>query len=352
MIKDGRRNPSKGAGITPLALTAAALGMAGWAAYSYRMMNKPILTGEEAEAHARSLLASMGIPELMNTWREEVLTLGDRELHLYHFESKPGDPTVVHVPGTGSFALLYTEYQHKLSRRGFNVVGLDPRGHGASSGKRGVYTLGELVDDALAVIEHAIATYGDKVAVSGDSQGGMTAFYCAAAEPRLKAAVCHSLIAPDEPDNTRMTRWPRYYKVLATTRPLTQPILNTPLGQLMQPVSAYLDLKAEETRTLPDIHKFFKEDPVQVNAVSFAAISSLDNTPMARRVEEIEVPVMVVHGGRDNIFPEDYIRRVYNRLDCEKEFLYLPDGAHGVMLDNVDEIVPPIAEWLHKTMHD
>jgi fermentation-respiration switch protein FrsA (DUF1100 family) len=289
-----------------MAAVAGAAGFGAWVAYSYRMMNKPILAGAEAQAHARSLLTTMGIPELMDTWREEVLPLGERELHAYHFESKPGDPVVVHAPGTGTFGLLYTEYLYKLSRQGFNVVGYDPRGHGASSGKRGVYTLGELVDDALAVIDHAIATYGDKVAVSGDSQGGMTAFYCAAAEPRLKAAVCHSIIAPDEPDNTRLTRWPRYYKMLASTRPITQPLLNTPIGQLMQPVSAYLDLKAEESDIFPDLHEFFKEDPVQLDAVSFAA----------------------------------------------KDFLYLPDAAHSVMIDKVDEIVPLIAEWLKKVLHN
>ncbi len=350
MAKNGQHRKSKWMGRARLAGTAAATGMAGWAVYSYRMMNKPILTGEEAEAHRRSLLTTMGIPELMNTWREEVLPLVGRELHLYHFESKPGDRVVVHAPGTGAFAHLYTKYLHDLSRQGFNVVGYDPRGHGASSGKRGVYTLGGLVEDALAVIDHAISVYGDKIAVSGDSQGGMTAFYCAAAEPRLGAAVCHSLIAPDEPDNTRMTRWPRYYKMLSATRPITQPLLNTPVGQLMQPVTAYLDLKAEESDTFPDLYRYFKEDPVQLNAVCFAAISSLDTTPMAKKVEEIEVPVMVVHGAKDIIFPEDYVRRVYGRLRCEKEFLHLPHAAHGVMLDNVDEIVPPIAAWLKKVM--
>lgn len=166
------------------------------------------------------------------------------------------------------------------------------------------------MEDALAVIDHAIKTYGDKVAVSGDSQGGMIAFYCAAAEPRLKASVCHNLIAPDEPYNIRMTRWPRYYKMLAPTRSVTQPLLNTPVGKLMIPVWAYLDLKAEESVTLPDIHKHFKEDPVQLNAVCFAVLSSIDTVPMARRVEEIEVPVMVVHGTKDIIFPENYVRRV------------------------------------------
>jgi pimeloyl-ACP methyl ester carboxylesterase len=328
--------------------------MAGWAAYSYKMMNKPVPSDEEARAYARSLLARVGMEELYDTWRDEKLQVGDRELRLYHFESKPGDPTVVFVPGTSVYALLYIEYMYKLSQQGFNVVGLDPRGHGLSSGKRGVYTLGELVEDTMAAIDHAIAVYGDRVAVCGSSQGGMTAFYCAAAEPRLKAAVCHNVIAPDEPDNERMTRWPRFYGVLLQMSkfPFMQSLLGTPLGQLMTPVFAYLDLNAEPCRTFPDLRGFLKEDPLVVNAVSLSALASLGATPLAVKVEEIKTPVMVIHSGQDNIFPEDYVRRVYGRLNCEKEFLYLEDKPHLLMIDYVDEITPPIAEWLKKVMHN
>jgi pimeloyl-ACP methyl ester carboxylesterase len=326
----------------------AGAGMAGAVAYSHRMMNKPIPSQEEARAYTRSLLSRMGIPEFIDTWREEVLEVGDRKLHLSHFTGELDDPVVVHVPGTSVYSLPYTEYMYKLSRQGFNVVGLDPRGHGRSSGKRGVYTLGGLVDDAMAVIDHAIATYGDKVVISGDSQGGMVAFYCAAAEPRLKAAVCHSVITPDEPDNYRMTRWPGFYKILMATLPVTQPLMKTPLGQLMHPISVYLDAKAEECRVFPDFQRFLKEDPFVVDAVSLGALASLGVTPMTRKVEEIETPIMVIHGGRDNIFPEDYVRRVYDRLSCEKEFLYLSNAPHLVMFDYVDEIVPPIAEWIKK----
>jgi alpha-beta hydrolase superfamily lysophospholipase len=331
-----------------IAATAAAAIVAGQAAYSYKMINTPVPEGEEADAYIRSLLARMGMEELFNTWREEILPVGDNQLHIYHFESKPGDPVLVHVPGTSVYALLYTEFMYKLSRQGFNVVGIDMRGHGRSSGKRGVYTLGGLVDDTMAVIDYAIATYGDRAVVSGDSEGGMVAFYCAAAEPRLKAAVCHSVIANDEPDNYRMTRWPGFYKILMATLPVTQPLMSTPIGQLMQPVSAYLDPKAEECRHFPDFHKFLKEDPFVIDAISLGALSSLGVTPMARKVEEIETPVMVIHGGWDNIFPEDYVRRVYDRLTCEKEFLYLPQAPHLVMIDYVDEIVPPLAQWLKK----
>ena len=344
--KDGRTGWRRGIGL------AAGAGMAGWAAYSYRMMNKPVPSEEEARSYAKSLLERVGLGELYGTWEEDWLDLEDRRLALYHFRSRPGDPAMVFVPGTSVYALLYVEFMYKLSREGFNVVGVDPRGHGMSSGKRGVYTLGELVEDALAAVDHARSLYGGRVAVSGSSQGGMVAFYCAAADPRLGAAVCHNVIAPDEPDNERMTRWPALFRpLLALSR--TSPVramTRTPLGRLMTPVRAYLNLKEEPCRLFPDVMKFLREDPLVVNAVSLSALASLGTTPLAVGVEEIKTPVMVVHSGKDNIFPEDYVRRIYGRLTCEKEFLYLPDKPHLVMIDYVEEIVPPIAAWLKKVM--
>ena len=329
-------------------LTAA--GMTAWAAYSYVKMNKPIPSDEETEAYMRSLLERVGLGDLYGTWREEVLPLQGRELHLYHFEAEADDPVMIFVPGTSVYALLYTEFMFKLSREGFNVVGFDPRGHGKSSGKRGSYTLGELVEDAGAVIDHVTEIYGDKVAISGSSQGGMVAFYCAAAEPRLRAAVCHNVIAPDEPDNQRMTRWPGLYRHFMPLLPLLQPLMKSPLGDLRTPVSAYLDLSSETSRLIPDVGKFLKEDSLAVSAVSLAALTSLPTTPLARKVEEIETPVMVIHSEKDDIFPEDYVRGVYDRLTCEKEFLYLPDAPHLVMTDFVDDIIPAVSGWLKDRM--
>ena len=242
------------------AVMAAAAGMLGWAAYSYRLMNKPIPPDEEIEAYAKSLMERVGLGDLYGTWKEEVLQVDGRELHLYHFAADPSDPVMVFVPGTSVYALLYVEFMYKLSREGFNVIGFDPRGHGKSSGKRGSYTLDELVEDTRAVIDHALSVYGDKVAVSGSSQGGMVAFYCAAAEPRLKAAVCHNVIAPDEPDNERMTRWPALYRPAVPLLPMLQPLMRSHIGDLRTPVWAYLDLKAETSRLFPDVTTFLKTE--------------------------------------------------------------------------------------------
>lgn len=333
-----------------LAAGAAAAGMLGWVSYSLAKMNKPVPRDEEFHEYGRSLMSNVGMKHLWGTWREELLPLPGRDLMLYHFESFPMDPVVVFVPGTSVYALLYLEFMHKLSRRGFNVVGFDPTGHGRSGGKRGSYTLGTQVEDARAVIGRAVEVYNDNVAVSGSSQGGMVAFYTVAAEPRLKAAVCHNVIAFDEPDNERITRWPALFRPIMPMLPALVPLANTPLGELRTPVSAYLDLKNEKSRLIPDVARFMKDDPLVVTAISLRAIASLSTTPMGRRVEEIETPVMVIHSGRDTIFPEDYVRRVYDRLTCEKEFLYLPDAYHLVMTDHVDEIIRPVSEWLGKVM--
>ena len=332
------------------AAVAAASGMLGWAGYSYYEMNRPVPPIDEINAYGRSLMARFGQEELWDTWTDEVLHLDGRDLHLYHFASRPEDPVMVFIPGTSVYALLYLEFMSKLCGQGFNVVGFDPKGHGRSSGKRGSYTLASQVEDAREVIGHAIETYNDKVAVSGSSQGGMVAFYAAAADPRLKAAVCHNVIANDEPDNERITRWPGLFRPVMPLLPYLVPLTETPLGELRTPIQAYLNLAAEESRFIPDLAAFFREDPLVVKAISLRALASLSTTPMARKVEEIETPVMVIHAGHDNIFPENYVRHVYDRLTCEKEFLYLPDAYHLVMTDFVDEIIPTVSAWLKKTM--
>ena len=332
------------------AAAAGALGAASWAGYSCKVMNKQLPSREELAIYLDWLTGVVGMPEIRSSYREEVLQAGGRGLRLYHFASQPGDPVVVFIPGTSVYALLYGEFMLKLSRAGFNVIGFDPRGHGMSEGKRGVYTLGELVDDARAVIGHAIEKYGNRVALAGSSQGGMAAFYAAAADPRLKAAICHNIIAPDEPDNYRMTRWPSVYKVALALEPLMGMIPQGLKAHMMTPVSLYLDLGAEPCRFFPEVARFLKEDPLAVNSVSLAALISLAKTPMARKVEDIETPIMVIHAGQDNIFPEDYVRRVFDRLTCPKEWLYMPEAPHLVMTDFVDDILPPIVHWLGQTL--
>jgi pimeloyl-ACP methyl ester carboxylesterase len=341
-------------GLAAAGAAAGALGASAYAAYCCRILNKPVPPRAELEDYLLGLMRQTGQADLEplyregRLFREDTLKAGGRELRLYLFESQPSDPVVVFIPGTSVYALVYVELLHKLRNEGFNVIGFDPRGHGLSAGRRGVYTLGALVEDSMAVISYAVENYGGKVGMAGSSQGGMAAFYTAAADRRLKAAVCHNLIAPDEPDNYRMTRWPAFFHALTALIPLTRLVPQALKDRLMTPVAAYLDLAAEPSRLYPDVKAWIRSDPLTVNGVSLSALISLTSEPIARRVEEIDTPVMVIHSGGDNIFPEDYVRRVFARLTCDKELLYLPGRPHLVTIDYVDEVLPATAAWFGK----
>lgn len=114
------------------------------------------------------------------------------------------------------------------------------------------------------------------------------------------------------------------------------------------PVSSFLDLKAEETGFGPTAHDFLKSDPLEVMSVNLSALASLSSTPLPRRVGEISVPIMAIHAENDNIFPLDYVKGIFDRLACEKEFMLLEGVPHLVMTNNADEIVPGVSEWLNR----
>jgi pimeloyl-ACP methyl ester carboxylesterase len=328
-------------------LAAGALAAAGGMAfYSVQQANKPIPDEEEAYGFLRSFFRPFGLEYVMDRFSTDSISSDGVELKLYLFESSPGDPAAVFIPGTGVYALFYAEFLAKLSGKGYNVVGFDCRGHGMSTGKRGGYTMDQLVADTMNVVSYAEERYGDRVAVAGSSQGGIAAFYTAAADSRLKSAVCHNILAPDEPDNYRMTRYPGLYRRLI---PLI-PLMNLLPGELRVPVSLYLDLNSEPCRKIPDVGEHMKVDPMVVTTISVEALSSLVGTPMAVPVEQIEVPVMVVHSELDNIFPTDYVDRVFERLNCHKKMACLDKAPHLVLTDYVDEILPEITSWLDETL--
>jgi len=93
-----------------------------------------------------------------------------------------------------------------------------------------------------------------------------------------------------------------------------------------------------------------KEDPLAVPWITFRALNSLLRTDLAKPVEKIRVPVMLIHAEKDTIFPQAYVEGIYNRLTCKKNYLLLKDTEHMVMTNNVPELVPPLTAWLREIL--
>lgn len=322
------------------AATCSALGAC---LYVKRFGNPEPPAEQEQQQYFEYLFGEIGLPGLGSQIDQDWIESDGLKLHLDLFLSEDSDPSVVFVPGTSVYSVYYSEFMHKLRLRGFNVIGLDPRGHGRSEGRRGSYTVEEILRDARAATDYALRRFSGGVAMAGSSQGGIISFYAAASDERLRAVACHNIALLDQPETLEELRYPGLARAASRLMPLAKLFPELPV-----PITTYLDLRAEPVRFGGNAMDFIEKDPMVVMNLSLRALASLASEPPPKQVEDITVPVMVIQAELDNIFSVDYTRRIYDRLDCDKELLLLPGQPHLVMINNVDDIVEDISDWFHR----
>jgi len=221
---------------------------------------------------------------------------------------------------------------------------MDPRGHGRSEGARGSYTISELVIDTRATVGYARKRFGDPIAVGGSSQGGIVAFYFAATDEPVAGVICHNIADLGDPLSIRLTRNPSLSSLLKPVLKVFAPIF----PEMRVPISFYLNLEAEEMRGYGTLKAFVDQDPLVVKSIRLKGLASLASEKLPRPVEQITTPVLVLHSGRDNIFPSDYIEGIYNRLTCKKSLKVYLDLPHLICTEYVSTIIPDVVEWLEE----
>lgn len=314
---------------------------AAWYIASRVIIGRPLPAEKVIRDFQNSFFARMKMDVRSGAHEESYLDINGNRLHLDVFPSRTGAMTVVFIPGTSVYAQVYLEFMVKLNRRGFNVVGFDPRGHGRSAGRRGDYTISEIVDDTLAVVRYARDRFKGRVAIAGSSQGGIVAFYAAARDESIAGAVCHNLADLNGRDNLLLSA----FRLPPFLAPAAGGMLAL-YGDYAIPVSLYLDLSKEKLKDGTDGTTYVREDPLCVTWITLRAMGSLLETDLARPVEKIRVPVILIHSDRDNIFPQKYVEGLYNRLTCPKKYLLVKNRDHLVMTNYVDEVIGPVSDWL------
>ncbi len=318
---------------------------AGWYALSHSITNKQ-LPNEQSVTNFHEKLSKILDSEINITVVEDkYIQANNINIHMDILSYGMGSPSIVFIPGTSIYAQVYADFLFSAYKSGFNVIGFDPRGHGRSSGLRGDYTINEIVDDTLAVVDYAEKRFGGKIAVIGSSQGGIAAFYAAARDDSIAAAVCHNIAVLNGKDNLILSQF--------SLPEFLTPIVYTGMSLYKNfaiPISLYLDLTKENFKNGNTAANYINTDPLCVTWITLRSMRSLLKTDLAKPVEEIKVPIMLIHSGKDNIFPQKYVENIFNRLNSEKEYLLLKNANHLVMTNNVNEIEPAISSWLKKTM--
>lgn len=269
---------------------------------------------------------------------------GKIEIHLDVLEVDKEKPTVVFMPGTNAYAMIYSEFLAGIADQGVNIVGFDPRGHGRSGGGRGSYTISELLCDFRAAIRYARDRFEGPIFIAGSSQGGICAFYLAAEGYPVAGAICHNIADLDKDESVCLTKFPAWtakFKFMINFWARLFP--EVPFF-----MNWYIRLAGEPIRDLGSSRDMLKAGGLLVPFIRLKGLASLGSEPLPVKVEGIQTPVMLIHGEEDIIFPKAYVEDIYNRLTCEKEY-YLCEGAHHyVLFDEVEQLVSPVINWISK----
>ncbi|MBS1614272.1 MAG: alpha/beta fold hydrolase [Bacteroidetes bacterium] len=293
------------------------------------------------------IVETVGFPPVHTYFKNDTIISDGLKLHVDVYEYDAMAPTLVFIPGTAMYALCYGELLFKIAQQGYNIVALDPRGHGRSEGLRGDYTIDELVRDGQAAVTYATQRFNSKVSVMGSSQGGIVAFYIAAKDKRVNSVICQCFADLTSEDTLQLARHPRVFKYLKLLLVKAGDALPNP----QIPITSYIDLEKIPVRYFGTAKAFMDLDPLVLKTISLRALRSLAHTEMAKPVEKINTPVFVLQGTADSIFPITYTQKIYDRLHGMKRFTKFPDRSHALLHEDIDGVLPEITTWLKDVYH-
>jgi fermentation-respiration switch protein FrsA (DUF1100 family) len=184
----------------------------------------------------------------------------------WHVPPREGMPVVIYFQGNGGGLDLRAERFRKVTADGTGLLALNYRGYGGSEGKPGE---AGIILDAKAAYDFAAAHYGaGRIVLWGESLGTGVAV------------------------------------ALAAEKPVARVILESPYTSIAD-VAASIYWFAPVRLLLKDS---FRSD---------------------QRIGEVTVPVLVVHGLRDDIVPIRFGEGLYELIPGPKQFIRLPNARHN-----------------------
>jgi len=208
------------------------------------------------------------------------------------FLNSPGDRTranIIFVHGLGEHINRYNFWAGSFNREGIGFTGLDLPGHGSSDGRRGYIRSYSFTDEMLDILlQHIWSTFpGVPVFLYGHSLGGgIVLDYLLRKKPAVKGAIVTSpwLKLSFQPDKFKLA--------------LISVIKNI-LPGLVQP-SGLVTANLSRNR---DVVEKYNSDPLVHGKISVSLAHSAMKAAerSLRHSEELEVPLLLMHGSRDMI---------------------------------------------------
>ena len=236
-----------------------------------------------------------------------------------------GEPVLMIMGFMGSSRAWFRLLPHIARER--RAIVFDNRGTGDSDRPRGLFTMDDLVGDALAVLDAAGA---ESAHVIGVSMGGMIAQHLALDHPeRVRSlALCCTHHGGRRPEG-------RPWRLLASIalRPLVGP---GGTFKIVAPV-LYSRRTREERPDRLEADVRMRADDVSPAHTALGQGAAIARHDSRERLGELQMPVLVVHGEEDRLVPVEAARELA-RLIPHADLRIVPNAAHLLGTDAEDEV--------------
>jgi alpha-beta hydrolase superfamily lysophospholipase len=276
---------------------------------------------------------------------EDWITSGKFRIHLdLYTPAAPQKTTLLFVHGTSVYSRFYAEFCYRMYQQGYRVVAPDLIGHGRSEGPRGHFRIANFVAVVHDVTSYILDKFGGPVVVMGSSLGGITALYCAAADSRLQGTICHNAAVFNEDAYKWIIKVKGFLKYMVPTVPFFSHIV----PKLRLDVRIYLDWsRLGKTPAVNQMLENSVHDPLQSMKYTLTSFRTQMRDPLAQPLEKISVPVLILNGTEDILFPVDKMREIFDRLQCPHKRIEILEGApHLILQENIPEVIERVLPWL------
>jgi len=264
------------------------------------------------------------------------------EIHGVLFKTDQASSTaVVLCHGAFEYQKNWFAYAKRLTSEGLSTFTFDFAGHGDSQGVRGLVNLRIWAHNIRDVLSDLQTRGYDQFAVVGWGVGGSAVLLSAAHDQRLSCAVILSspiYLLPTLAERVAygLLSLIAKAKKAITKRPLTLSRLNE-LGEMR--IAADDEVNGSYFAD-PYIRQIYQAIPIP---------DSLDSVwvDITQAIENVRIPVLVVHGDEDMIVSGDQSEKLYALLQSPKALEFVEGGGHALHLDRTKEkVYQMILSWI------
>ncbi|MET0663018.1 MAG: alpha/beta fold hydrolase [Ilumatobacteraceae bacterium] len=255
----------------------------------------------------------------------------------YSVTGLPGAPPILFIQGLGADKNGWN-LQRLATAPWYQAVALDNRGSGRSDKPRGEYTLEQMADDAVAVLDDAGV---DTAHVVGASMGGAISQIIAVKYPERTRSLTLACTAG------RNHPWRE--ELLASWRDIA---LERGISSMSQEAARWVIGPRSFRRLMPAMgwlgplalgrpaHAFAAQCDAILNAAE-------KHEELVERLPEIAVPTLVVVGNQDILTPRGDSEDLADRIPTA-ELVVISGAAHGFMVEHASTFNRVLLEFLRR----